>query len=73
MSLKKFEVLKKSAEQAGFDSVDDYILHCEMVHTIKKMDKALDRAIILKDPPNPWLVRNTDEEILKGGKRKKHR
>lgn len=49
MDKKGFEYLEKQAKAEGFDNVNDYLLYCEMYDTIKKLDAALDRALMPDD------------------------
>lgn len=42
------DLLRRLAEEAGL-SVEDYVLQCEMTHTVKKVGRALDRALMPDD------------------------
>ena len=40
------ELLEKEAKAAGYDSIDEYLVYCEVLGIVKKMNVALDRAFL---------------------------
>lgn len=69
MTSKRNEILMNLAAEAGFDNVEEYILHCELTHTIKKVNRSLDRAFILDN-----LIVEPQEYVKeeKKGRKQKH-
>lgn len=46
MANETIEILRQRAKEAGYESVDDYLVYCEVFGLVKKMNVALDRALL---------------------------
>lgn len=40
------DILKEKAKAEGYDSVDEYLVFCEVYDVVQKMNVALDRAFL---------------------------
>ena len=49
MENETLRILQQRAKDAGYDSVDEYLVYYEVLDAVKKMNVALDRALLPDD------------------------
>lgn len=52
--------LENMAKEAGFESVDEFVHHCEIEATLKRVNRSLDRALL----PDDLLKGMTERELM---------